>query len=263
LARECLAQQPKGRHAALARLQLGICLAVRGDAEEAEQVLRANCVAPAGDDPTAIIPQSQLALAMLLRDIGRDAEALAQLDELLSRGADRDVTLEARYLRSECLRRRARRPAARADEAKTEEARAHFRKQQEADVQQAFEQFQQLQRELAVHERSHTATPLELRVLHNTRRALADCLYDLHRYEDALALLDKLAEVYPNPSDWLETQVQIANCYWRLEQPEQYRQVLRAARGRLEAMPVPAREEVRVGMSHARWQEWLDWVKRL
>ena len=120
-----------------------------------------------------------------------------------------------------------------------------------------------VQRELAVLERSHQLSEIQADWLQQCRRGVAECLIEADRVEEAIEMYKRLSEVYTAPGDWLEAQIQIANCHTRMNRLDTARSVLRMAQERLEKQSPDALEQAQVGMSPERWKEWLDWARKL
>ena len=85
----------------------------------------------------------------------------------------------------------------------------------------------------------------------------------MERYAEAIAKYETLSGASARSGDWLRAHVGIANCFSRTGQREAAMTALRAAKAQLDRMPEDAIEQMRIGMPPVRWQEWLDWFKRL
>jgi tetratricopeptide (TPR) repeat protein len=263
VAQQCILEFPQHPATAAARYHLARYHLGFGQFDQAESQLRQCLDGAQVDADPQILEQSQLALAHLLYDQGREDEAIARLDELIAATTDRESRFDARLLLGECLHRRAYRPAVRAAESQTEHARSHYQNRKHADLEQALKVFSALQRELSGLDRSGQLSDLQWDWLRRCRWGMADCLYEADHVEEALELYKLLAEAYTEPTDWFPAQLQIANCHVRLSRVDTAVAVMRAAHLRLAELPVDDREQARVGMAPEKWKDWLEWSNRM
>jgi tetratricopeptide (TPR) repeat protein len=263
VAQRCIGEFPHHSATAAARYYLARYHLGFDEFDQAELQLRQCLDGAAPDADPQILVQARLVLAHLLYDQGREDEAIPRLSELIEVAADRESLFDARLLLAECLHQRAQRPAARAAESQTEHARSHYQQRKQADLELALKVFSALQRELARLDRSGQLDELQSDWLRRTRWGMADCLYEADHVEESLELYKLLAEVYNEPNDWFAAQLQIANCYVRLNRVDTAVSVMRTAHLRLVELPVHAREQARVGMAPERWKEWLEWSSRM
>ena len=88
----------------------------------------------------------------------------------------------------------------------------------------------------------------------------ADCLYDLRRYEEAIALYDAAVFRYQDDPRALAGYVQIVNANVALGRPEAARTANERAKWLLGRIPAESfADGSGVGLSRGDWQEWLDW----
>ena len=66
-------------------------------------------------------------------------------------------------------------------------------------------------------------------------------LFDLGRYKDAIEAYSNVSSLYPNDPFVLETFVQIANCWRRLDRPDNARGAVQQAQIALERLPAECR----------------------
>ena len=259
----CAREFPRHPATHKALFHLARCQIAAEEIEAAEanlaQILR---YATSETDPI-VLQKSRLYLAHLFSERDQHEDAIPRLKELLANPADPEVAIEARLLLSECLRVRARRPADRIQDAQSKDARSYFRQRREGELDEALELLSTTERELARLGQRGQLTAIQSDRLRQSRWGIAECLYEAERYDDAISIYQAFAETYPELKDWLESQVQLANCHFRLGHADEARQVLRAAKTRLDETPQDAVEQARVGMSAARWKEWIDWLRQL
>jgi tetratricopeptide (TPR) repeat protein len=262
VAERCIQEFPNHPATCLARYHLARCQIGFGELDEAETILRSALAAATSEVAPDVLQQTRLILAHILHDQGREEEAIRPLNEIIAAPHDSDSSIEARLLLSDCLRQRARRPAGRMAESNSLSAKSHYRLRKDEDFEQALEILGTVQRELAALERSNQLATHQADWLRECRRGIADCLFESDRSEDAIEIYKNLAETYTAPGDWLDAQIQIANCHVRMNRIETARSVLRGAQERLRQSP-EAIEQARVGMSPERWKEWVEWVRQL
>ncbi len=259
----CINEFPNHPATAKARYHLARCQIGFGELDLAETNLRTILGAAAADADPAIVQQSRLILGHMLLDLGREEDAIPRLHDLLAASAEPDTEREARLILSDCLRRRARRPAGRLIEAQSHQAKTHYRHRKDEDLDQSLVLLNTLERDLAALERSDRLTPIQAEWLHKCRWDIGECLYEADRTEEAISVFMRFSETYTAPADWLEAQIQIANCHDRMNRVETARSVLRAAHERMRQLPSETIEQLRIGMSPERWKEWLDRVQQL
>lgn len=262
VAETCIRESPDHPATCKARYHLARCQIGFGETEQAETTLRAILATATSEADPAILQQTRLILAHILHDQGREEEAIRPLNEVIAEPADSEGSIEARMLLSDCLRQRARSPAGRLAESHSPKAKLHYRQRKDDDLDRALNILSALQRELAALERSDQLTTQQADWLRVCRCGIADCLFESDRVEEAIEMYKRLAETYTAPSDWLDAQIQIANCHVRMNRIDTARSVLRAAQQRLRQSPESI-EEARVGMSPERWKEWVEWVRQL
>jgi tetratricopeptide (TPR) repeat protein len=147
-------------------------------------------------------------------------------------------------------------PAARLLAAKTDRAKAHYRRLKEQLLEQALTELQALQTMLADERQVGLPVARRDRLLLDCRWAMADCLYQLERYEETIRVCELICDGSPDAADRLQAHVQIANCYARMGRLEQARSILRIAQERLAELPPEEAARVKVGLRRERWEEW-------
>jgi len=262
VAQTCIQEFPDHPATCTARYHLARCQIGFGEIEQAETNLRSALASATSEVDPDVLQQIRLILAHILHEQEREEEAIRPLNEIIAAPPDNDSSIEARLLLSDCLRQRARRPAGRLAESHSPSAKSHYRQRKDDDLDQAIEILSAVQRELASIERSNQLTTEQEGWLRECRRGIADCLFESDRADDAIEMYKNLAETYSAPGDWLDAQIQIANCHVSMNRLETARSVLRAAQQQLRQSPESA-EQARVGMSPERWKEWVEWVRQL
>ena len=88
----------------------------------------------------------------------------------------------------------------------------------------------------------------------------ADCLYDLHEYEEAIRLYDAATLRYQDDPTAVSAYVQIVNAYCALGRLDDARTANERAKWLLRRMPAEAFEEGKFSMPKQYWDDWLRWT---
>ena len=80
------------------------------------------------------------------------------------------------------------------------------------------------------------------------------CLFDLGRYQEAIEAYQNVSSLYPNEPFVLETFVQIANCWRRLDRAENAHGAIQQAQLTLEQMPGDADFAATTAFSREEWR---------
>ena len=90
----------------------------------------------------------------------------------------------------------------------------------------------------------------------------ADCLFELGRQSEAVALYETAAFIYRDEPSALSAYVQIVNCRLSMGQLAEARTALRRARYLLQIIPDSAFDEVHAGQNRREWERYIDWLTR-
>jgi len=99
-------------------------------------------------------------------------------------------------------------------------------------------------------------------VLKQSRLYQADCLFELGRHNEAVAIYETAAFIYRDEPTALSAYVQVLNCRLSLGQLEEARAALRRAQYLLKIMPDRVFGGDYVGQSREEWERFLDWLDR-
>jgi len=228
-----------------------------GRVEQAEQLLLTNLV---GDRLTPASPEwrdSLFALGDLLYQSGRYEEAIEKLDEAVSRYPDAESALLAKYTIARCYHNSSQEPAKRLRDAKTENERQGARQELTDKLTQAHDHYQQVQRTITLH--GHAQEDLLARsLLRNCYLMQGSVLFELRRFEEALQAYGSVITSYQNDPIALESFVQVANCWQRLDQPVKARVTLDQARMVLKAMPENTNFLATTNFNRQQWELLLN-----
>ena len=125
----------------------------------------------------------------------------------------------------------------------------------------AYETYQEVQRTITL-EGQTDATPLELALQRNCYMMQGSALYEMRRYEEAAEAYGRVITLYQNEPIVLESFVQLANCWRRLEQPVRARVALDQAKMVLERLPKKANFLASTNFNRQQWQLLLDQMRQ-
>lgn len=89
---------------------------------------------------------------------------------------------------------------------------------------------------------------------------LADCLFDLGRYSEAVGAYERASHHYQLTPTALIAFVQISNCHLKLGNPGKARSANERALWQLKKMSDEALASGTVGMTREEWEQWLKWT---
>jgi tetratricopeptide (TPR) repeat protein len=253
----CIDQHPRDVAIYRARLLASRAAIALGDIKQAEVFLSDNLNGDLLKPEAKEWRDSLFALGDLLHLDGRDAEAIARLEEALQRFPEAAQAIDARYLLADSSRRLA--ITIRAGLAKeiSSAIRSESRAQVSRHLQRALEIFVGLQNDLSGRN-DEDLTAQEKAVLRNTRFALGDVYQELGRYPEALRAYQLAANHYATSPEILDAYLQIANVYRRMDRPAEARTSLEQARLALRRIPPEARFEQTTNFNRKQWSDLLD-----
>jgi tetratricopeptide (TPR) repeat protein len=233
---ECVEMYPNDAVTYQARVECARAQQQLGKMDRAEQLLLTNLV---GDTLKPQSPEwrdSLFALGNLLYEMGRYDEAISKLEEATLRYPDDDQTLFAKYIMARANHCAAEAPAKRLQESKTENERQAARTLLNEYLNKAHEYYQDVQRKITL--RGHSdGNPLDLALLRNCYLMQGSVLFELRRFEESLQAYGNVITSYRDDPIALESFVQVANCWRRLDQPVKARVTLDQAKVVLKGLP--------------------------
>ncbi len=232
--KECIELYDRDNATYQARIDCAKAHLFRGEVAEAERLLRVNLTESLLEPQSPEWKDSLFALGMLLFEQAHYEEAISTLEEAVQRYPDDRQTLLARYVTGEAYRRWAAEPLKRLESARTSSEREKSEQLVKERLTLALEQFKAVQSSitLRMHNVQDDATFGAMR--RNCYMLEGACLFDLGRYQDAIEAYQNVSSLYPNEPFVLETFVQIAHCWQRLDRAEN-------AHGAIAAGPAHAR----------------------
>jgi tetratricopeptide (TPR) repeat protein len=257
---ECIEMYPNDAVTHQARLECARAQRQLGEYDKAEQLLLTNLV---GDTLTPESPEwrdSLFALGNLLYEAGRYDEAISKLEEATLRyEKDPGVkqTLYAKYIMARCNHCAAEAPAKRLQESKTENERQAARTLLNEYLNKAHEYYQDVQRKITL--RGHAdGNPLDLALLRNCYLMQGSVLFELRRFEESLQAYGNVITSYRDDPIALESFVQVANCWRRLDQPVKARVTLDQAKVVLKGLPPTTDFLASTNFNRQQWELLLN-----
>ena len=233
----------------------------RGDAASAERLLRINLTASSLKPRSPEWKDTLFALGSLLFEQDKHEEAISTLEEAVERYPDDRQALQSRYLVGEAYRRWALEPLQQLQQARTASDRDKNQQLVDERLTKALEYFKAVQSSITLRVTNVQADPIYAAMRRNCYMLEGAVLFDLGRYNEAIEAYQNVSSLYPNEPFVLETFVQIANCWQRLDRAENSRGAIAQAQLTLEHIPSEAdflgttafnREEWRLLLSNMR-----------
>jgi TolA-binding protein len=247
---ECVEMFPDDAIAHQARLECARSYQRRGKTDLAEQLLLINLV---GGSLTPASPEwrdSLFALGELLHESGRYEDAIEKLQEAVERYPDEKAALLARYTIARSYHEAAAAPAARLQESKTDQA---ARLAWNESLSKAHEHYQAVQRTITLRGQAG-GDALDRALLRNCYLMQGSVLFELRRFEEALQAYGNVITSYQNDPIALESFVQVANCWRRLNQPVKARVTLDQAKMVLKELPAETDFQATTNFNRQQWE---------
>lgn len=250
---ECDEMYPDDPYNYQARLECARAYVEIGKLPEAEQLLVGNLISQALTPASGEWRDSLFELGNLLFELGRFDEAIAKLDEAVKRYPDSRQSLLAKYTMARCYHAAAEAPAKRLAESKTENERQTARAVLTEQLTKAHEFYQQVQREITLRDLSG-GDPLDRVLLRNCYLMQGSVLVELRRFDDAIVAFGSVITSYQNDPVALESFVQVAGCWRRLDQPVKARVWLDQAKMVLKGMPAETDFLASTNFNRQQWE---------
>lgn len=251
---ECIELYDRDNATYQARIDCAKAHWFRGEAAEAERLLRVNLTESLLEPRSPEWKDSLFALGTLLFEQARYEEAISTLEEAVERYPDDRQALLARYVTGEAYRRWAAEPLERLETARTSSEREKNKQLLNERLTLALKQFKEVQSSitLQVHNVQEDATFGAMR--RNCYMLEGACLFDLGRYQEAIEAYQNVSSLYPNEPFVLETFVQIAHCWQRLDRAENAHGAIEQAQLTLKQLPSDADFAATTAFSREEWR---------
>ncbi|MFO0828888.1 MAG: tetratricopeptide repeat protein [Phycisphaerales bacterium] len=249
---------PKSPLAARAAVPLARCLEATG--RRADAIARLQ---PIVDGTMGLRPEAQeyrealLALARLVVAGDELERGAVLLDEVLRRFPDDPRVPQVRFQLGECRRGQSREAAKRlADGALSPSQRTQLEERRVADLEAARVEFEQVVTLLGERPESELG-PLDRDALRLAHLYRADCLFDLGRYREAIALYEIAERRYDENAVSMVALIQIVNAWHELGDTDRAATAHRRAEIRLAQLPDSAFLAADSIFSREAWERWL------
>lgn len=259
---ECIERHPRDAANFLARVLAAEARQDRGETDVAEQLLLENLE---GDSLSPASPEwrsSLFLLGRLLFQGERYAESAKRLEEAVARYPDDPRSLESHYLIAESYRHLAQPPET-LDQEVAESTRLAQAKQAEQYLLRALPHYLQAQEAMDARREKLELSSRESALLRNVHFARGEVLFDLRRYAEAVDAFSTAVNRQPNSPEVLEAFVQIAECYRRLNRPDEARATIEQAKVLLRRLGATAPFKETTNYTAEGWIQRLEWLGRL
>jgi tetratricopeptide (TPR) repeat protein len=267
---ECIEMFPRDAAAYQARLEAARAHQQLGYAEQeekeraakfdmAERLLRTNLDAEALTPASPEWRDSLFALGHLLYETERYQEAVDALDEAVHRYPDDDATLLAKYMIARAYHGGAQALAARLREPSGDNETQINRNRKLIDeyLQSAHATYLDVQQTITL-AGSADDDPLTRTLLRNCYMMQGSVLLELRRFDEARQAYQNVITLYQNDPVVLESFIQVANCWRRLDQPALARANLERAKVVLGKLPEDADFLASTNFNRQQWSLLLD-----
>ncbi|NQV27280.1 MAG: tetratricopeptide repeat protein, partial [Rhodopirellula sp.] len=205
--------------------------------------------------------QEQLIRKQIAYD--RWKEAIRHLDEYLERYPNTDERISARYLLAKSLQS----SAVEIRETLSDSMPANARKELFLELSQtldrAGDEYRALQQELQALQVTGMLDEYGQELYRNTFMDIPQTQFEQERYADALTGFRTVTSRFADHVSALPAYVQMARCYSRLEKPMEARRQLEQARVVIGRLPDEAFDSPSTGQTRERWNEWIDWARKV
>lgn len=189
-----------------------------------------------------------------------------QASLMLARYLDRNSTgagvREARYYLAKSLQREAEWLGLQRQHAETDNARMQLQKVQDMTLEKSYRHFEALRNDLLDGDSKGRLDELEQRLLKNCFFEIPHTLFQLQRFNDAIAAYNSAVSRFPNDVQTLVAYLQMAQCYESMSppMPVEARSMLQQAKVILSHKQIPdaAFQSPSTNFSRTEWQDWLE-----
>jgi TolA-binding protein len=190
-------------------------------------------------------------------------QAALKLSEAVERYPSAPQVTDARYMLAQSYRHQARWPEHRRKTVHIESTRARLNREIESLLTAAIEQYQSLRDALNQKQEKGYLGDVEQAVLRNCYFAIADALFELGEYEEAIAAYTTTTARYHGDPSTLEAFVQIARCFRELNRPTEAKGTLAQAKVVLSRIPEEADFSATTRNDRQGWIQLLDFLSEL
>jgi tetratricopeptide (TPR) repeat protein len=259
---ECIEFHPNDSFTYQARIDCARAYWKDGDTKRAEQLLRDNISGSLLTPESREWKDSYFQLGILLHEVGRHEEAIDVLEQAMQRYPHDPQRLEAQYYVGESYRRWAAQFADQVQQARTASERDKHLTAATERMNTALAHFDEVQRAITLATHNIHNEPLLGAMLRNCYMLEGTVLFDLgkfdpDKYKEAIEAYSNVASLYPDEPFVLETFVQIANCWRRLDEADKARGSIRQAQIVLDRLPADADFASATALNRDQWRRML------
>ncbi|MGD9632081.1 MAG: tetratricopeptide repeat protein [Pirellulales bacterium] len=255
---ECIELYERDNATYQARIECAQAFWRSGDPKEAERLLRVNLSGSRLEPKSPEWRDSLFALGLLQFEESRYDEAIGTLEEAVERYPDDRQALQARYVIGEAYRRWADEPRGKLETARTASEREKLEGLIGERLAKALEQFKLVQSSITLKIENVQDDAPYAAMRRNCYMLEGACLFDLGRYQEAIEAYQNVSSLYPNEPFVLETFVQIANCWQRLDRPANAHGAIQQAQITLQQLPGEANFASTTALSREEWEVLLN-----
>jgi tetratricopeptide (TPR) repeat protein len=234
---ECIEFHPLDGATFQARIDCAKAYWQQGDTGHAEQLLRLNIAGTTLKPASPEWKDSLFQLGTLLHEQNKYEEAIDTLENAVERYPEDPQRLVAQYMIGESYRRWAQDFLDDARRSTTASERDKNTQEATKRLNIAFNHFGEVQRTITLKTHDIHSDPLTGTMLRNCYMFEGAVLFDLQKYKEAIEAYSNVSSLYPDEPFVLETFVQIANCWRRLNKHENARGAVKQAQIALDRLP--------------------------
>jgi tetratricopeptide (TPR) repeat protein len=234
---ECIEFHPQDSATFQARIDCARAYWQQGDTARAEQLLRYNITGSTLKPASPEWRDSLFQLGTLLHEQNKYEEAIDTLENAIERYPEDPQRLVAQYMIGESYRRWAQDYLADARNVSNSNDRDKCLREATKRLNTAFGHFEEVQRAITLKTHDIHGDPLMGTMLRNCYMFEGSVLFDLGKYKEAIEAYSNVSSLYPDEPFVLETFVQIANCWRRLDKHENARGAVKQAQIALDRFP--------------------------
>jgi tetratricopeptide (TPR) repeat protein len=254
---ECIEFHPLSSSTFQARIDCANAYWNDGKTSQAERLLQDNLAATSLRPTSREWKDSLFELGMLLHEMGRHEDAIGTLEQAIERYPQDPQRLTSQYLIGESYRRWAQELFDRVPQIRTESERNKNQQIFAERLNTALSHFEEVQRTITLKTHDIHSDPLMGAMLRNCYMLEGTVLFDLQRYKEAIEAFSNVASLYPDEPFVLETFVQIASCWRRLNQTDKARGSIQQAQIALDRLPPDADFAEATSLERDEWRTLL------
>ncbi|MCG8447959.1 MAG: tetratricopeptide repeat protein [Pirellulales bacterium] len=252
---ECLELYPRNSVVFQARLDCFQAHLQNGNYEAAKELLLTNLNGGSLKPKSPEWRDSLFALGEFYHNQGAYTDAIKTLDEAVRRYPEAPQTLMARYTLARSYHNASKKPAEIARTARTENKRQKNRKIRDSNLEQALQNYRDVQRWITV--RGHNSE-LEDALLRNCSMMQGAVLFQLKRFPEARKAYANISTLHADEPFVMESFIHVANCWRRLDQPVQARGTLEQAKLVLQRFPKDTDFQLATNFNRDEWKLLLN-----